>query len=292
MYRSAAHSSGFTDLESSALKREALDFVESYYLRRLPKKGEEVFSFLLRDQNFDPKQAHSKLARSLAQVLSPQLSQEEREFYRRHLLNPDSAPLQSVMWNHIREVNRNGDFDWNEPFSLEELSEIQKKNRRNGNSPLAQRLDEIRNVEVVIGPAVKLFGFLLSRDGQYLHDVAEEVRTSWGANLIISPTSFAQILQGLDVQLTAEMKTLLCEVAGRLCEGRHKEAIELLLNINSDVMKERGASPWLTIKSRRLDVRLPEEMNELPEKEEMRHPWVNQYFLNSLKRIGFQIEGN
>jgi hypothetical protein len=81
---------------------------------------------------------------------------------------------------------------------------------------------------------------------------------------------------------------------GRLAEAlysdHYDEAVELLLDQNRAVMQERGGDAWVKRKGGRIDVRLSADARDLPSGEDVPSLWMYNYFLNSLKQIGFEIE--
>jgi hypothetical protein len=55
-------------------------------------------------------------------------------------------------------------------------------------------------------------------------------------------------------------------------------------------MQERGGDAWVKRKGNRIDVRLRAETSGLPQAGDVPSLWMYNYFLNSLKQIGFEIE--
>lgn len=157
------------------------------------------------------------------------------------------------------------------------------------------RLEHIQHIESVFAPAGALFGFLLSRDGQTIKKVAREIESVWDKHLRhLNPTAFSEALAAVNGNIPPETRGRLSQFAEALVPGQYPRALEILLEQNTAVMKERGGSAWVQTKGReqQIDARFPEEATlALPEAEVLPHLWVNTYFLNSLKSIGYQIEG-
>jgi hypothetical protein len=83
----------------------------------------------------------------------------------------------------------------------------------------------------------------------------------------------------------------LVQVAATLSDGNYAEAILLLLKQNEAVMQARGGGAWVRVENGQLDVRLRAEERGLTPATDLPDLWSNPYFLNSLKRLGMQIEG-
>jgi hypothetical protein len=62
-----------------------------------------------------------------------------------------------------------------------------------------------------------------------------------------------------------------------------------LLAANAAVMRERGAAPWATLETGKLEVRFRESDVVLPEASKLPDLWDNTYFLNAFKAIGYQL---
>ena len=72
---------------------------------------------------------------------------------------------------------------------------------------------------------------------------------------------------------------------------RFLESIDLACQHNAAVMKSRGGAPWISIENRRLQVRLREHGDPLPELTELPTLWTNTYFINTLKILGHLVYG-
>jgi hypothetical protein len=287
LYTVAARNSGWLDLTTSRLTPEARDFVEAEYLPGLDRTGESVFPFLRKDRYFEPQGRDTPLGRSLARLLGPSMSEAEREFYARHLLAcGEHDSQQQHLWERIRDVN------WPLPFSMPELREVIKRCQSRGEGLLAQHLEHIRHVESVIGPAGWLFNFILARNDQAADDIVREVKSAWGARLAhVDPTLFSMALLTIKENLPAGTYNRLIVLAEVMATGDYRQVIELALEQNRAVMQERGGDAWVRLKAGRLDVRFRDDTGALPAQNELPDLWTNTYFLNSLKMIGYQIEG-
>jgi len=293
LYTVASRNSGFLDPADERLTGEARAFVEREYLPRLDHDGSAVFPFLEQDRDFEPSGKDRKLAGQLAGLLSPEVSASERDVYAHHLLAVyGTGELQQAAWEIIREVNRKKPFSTDEPFSMPELREMIKTCKTRGHEALAERLENIRAAELVFAPAAILFNFLQDRDQQKVPAIAREVRSAWKQALgKIDPEAFSKALAAVEL-LAEEMKHRLIGLAEAMKAADYDRTIRLLLEQNSEVMRERGGSPWILLREGELlDVHYRENTAGLDDPAVIPDLWINTYFINSLKRIGFQIHG-
>jgi hypothetical protein len=286
LYTVAARNSGWLDFDTFCLTPRAREFVEAEYLSRLGRDSESVFPFLHKDRYFEPRGKDAKLGHSLAYLLGLSLTEAEGRFYSRHLLACDQDDSQQLrLWEFIKDIN------WPTPFSMPELREIIKCCRSREEGRLAQHLEHIQHVETVIGPAGWLFSFILARDDQAIDDVVREIKSAWGARLAhVEPLLFSNSLSTIKKSLPTETYKRLIALAEAMATGDYRQLIELALEQNRTVMQARGGDAWVKLKAKHLDVRFREDAGELPTGDELPNLWVNSYFINSLKTIGYQIE--
>lgn len=290
IYSVAARNSGWLDTGGPRLTLAARGFIEQNYRAHLESTDHnaDVFRLLRNDFTFEPTGRHAGLAQNLAQVLGTRVTNEEQTFYYKHLItaaanHPDD--IQERLWKQLQSAAVP------EPFGYTELLHIINRCRAEGDAVLAERLDHIRVMEAVIAPASRLFAFALEQDGRALEDVGQDVRSAWGEELRhIEPELLIAALGVLGDDIDADMRDRLRHLAEAMRHGRYVEAIEHLLEQNRAVMQERGGDAWIKRKNGRLDVRLHAETSRLPPAQDVSVLWINNYFLNSLKQIGFEIQ--
>ena len=56
-------------------------------------------------------------------------------------------------------------------------------------------------------------------------------------------------------------------------------------------MQARGGLAWIKLKEGFVSVDFKENAGDLPARADIPLLWMNSYFLNALKTVGFQIEG-
>jgi hypothetical protein len=303
LYTVAARQSGLIERADNRLSQAALSFVESHYLPRLSytgnKDGAEVIRFLTKDSWFEPKRKDKRLGKALAEILGPKLARGERDYYLRTLVLgvedgcDHTQGRQEQLWQTISEINDAGHFRWRDGFGLAELTEVIKRARTKSESSLAKPLEAIRDLEPVLATSSRLFGFLLKRNEARSDDAAEEVRARWGPSVKhIEPAAVGELQPHIEkASLTSGSAERITSLADSLRAGKYADAIRVAADQNAEVMKTRGAAPWLAIERGRLKVRLREESGFLPEADQLPDLWVNTYFINSLKTIGRKVSG-
>lgn len=295
LYTVAARSSGWVQDNVPRLTPTARDFVESQYLPRLDRKGDNIFDFLKSDRDFEPRGKDTRLSQRLAEVCGPQLTASEKPFYKRHLIGAgDDTSAQYTLWKQIRALNQKKRV---EPFSMLELRELIKSCRATSDATLeylATRLEYIRQVETIVAPAALLFGLALARDGQKLTAIAREVSSVWGKRLPhLNPLAFAEALKTLDEGIRLEERARLVQMGEALMAGDYLRALRLLIEQNLVMMGERGGNAWVRLgRDEQVDARFRDDTAQaLPPLEKLPDLWLNSYFLNSFKQIGFEVEG-
>lgn len=293
LYTSAARNSGWLEAGTPRLTPAARQFVEAFYLPRLDKRGQPILRFLAQDRRFEPLGQHEPLARSIADLLPPQIQSEEISPYRDHLLYAAApASPQAALWNAMRELEQEGRVNAGDAFSMSDLRMLIAKTDSQGNTELGLLLEDIRIVETVLAPAGEIFGLVLARDTQTIATVADEIARTWGMRLpAISPDTFALALARISDSLLPGEGERLGRVASALAVGNYADAIDLLIKQNEAVMLARHGGAWVRLANKQLDVRLRAEERALTPADELPDLWANPYFLNSLKQLGRQIEG-
>lgn len=295
LYTVAAQNSGWVEHGAHRLTPETRDDIDRKYAPTLDRVWKDLTLYLGGERKFAPRQ--NELGRVLANILQPQLSAWEKEFYYRHLVAGGQASgRQAELWQLIKRVNRGPVFQLSDPFSMLELRETLKQATQTAPA-LVDGLTRIQVAETVLAPAAALFGLVLARDGQSLAMVTKEVETTWGKRLAqVEPEAFAAALATLETSLAETQRVRLIQVAEQLVHGDYESALRSLIAQNQEVMAERGGSAWVQLKPDgqhpHLDVRfLEESATRLPALQDLPDLWFNTYFLNALKVIGAQIDG-
>lgn len=293
LYSIASANSGFLSPDRLRLSDEARTFVDREYLNGFRRGSDQIVAILLSEREIEPRGRDKDWSRALAEMLGRRVGVTEKGFYARHLVAAgDPGCLQDQCWSAIAAVNDHERFAPAEAFCLAELREITTYSRRVGWDDLAERLDQIRHAESLFAPAGNLFYFLLANDGRTLDQVAGEVKTQWGTR---TPRISADaVASALDVvaDVPVETRQRLVAIAQELEGGNYCSACKALIAQNENVMRERGGIPWARLSGAndRIDVRL-DSGGALVTRDQLKSLWVETFFLNALKQVGFDVMG-
>jgi len=298
LYSVASVSSGWVETEGHRLTREAIKHLESHTLPLLQKKCPgalgRIRAFLIKDRSFRPTGADKALAKGLAHVLRPQLDAVERSFYGRHLVLAETSKdptkgRQGLLWQILGQLNDDGPFAWDEPFSYLELVEARK---RSGavDTGLERALSHIETVEPLFATSAMLFGFMLARREAKVDEVADSMMQKLGSNLDhIRAESIRKLHSTMERASSTGVADKLVSLAGSLCKGEYRRFISTAMDLNAQVMKARNGDAWVVKRKGRLHVRLRSETSYLPGPDELPELWINSYFINSFKEVGAEV---
>jgi hypothetical protein len=283
LYSEAARNSGLLESGHSRLTAVARKFVESEYLPRLDRATTQIFQFLDKDRNFEPRGKDNPLGSRLANILNADFSGSEAAFYSKHILfGGEANSLQHRLWEQILAV------DLSDSFSMPELKAVIKQAKLAGDTILAERLEQIKQAETVIAPASQLFGYILSQDRVSAAEVARTIEREWGQLEHLDPVAFEQAMSTVQ-DIEVDSRARLINLAQAMRAGDYKQTIDLMVEQNKAIMKIRGGDAWVKFKNQQLDVRFRGESEALMGKEQLPDLWVYSYFINSLKTIGYQL---
>jgi hypothetical protein len=159
---------------------------------------------------------------------------------------------------------------------------------------LAQQLERICAAELLLAPAVALFEYALSCDGQSPAAIAQALAQHWGE--VFRSTIDLRAVAVLDPDLRAglgdeDTGQRWKDVAAALYAARYEAALHLLIAQNGAVMKARSAAaPWAVIRGDKLTVRLHDEQRgSLPAAASVPTYWRHAYFIDSLRRMAADL---
>jgi hypothetical protein len=299
LYTVPARSSGLVDGDPARLSPVARTLVDKVYLPMFQKAGFRnadavVAKLSEKSATIDVEGRDAPLLSAVGKILRRRVLSDEYDTYREHLLlggPEDSTGRKQALLAALLEATLEDD-DWNlTPSSIRHLSKAARDQQEG--SPLANSLDRIRTCEMTLAPAVALFDLILGRNGQTVAAVARELHEQWGAAVsTIDPDAMAE-LEGELREATGELDSARRWVglARALASGSYKDALQVLLEHNRHVMKQRaGAAPWVDVRDGRLQVRFrDEQMSPLPERKELPTYWRHAYFIGSLRQMASEL---
>ncbi|MGC5332866.1 hypothetical protein [Micromonospora sp. DT62] len=267
------------------LTPEAAAFVDANYLPRLAtawgRAAKDLTKALAADTvsfNLRPNSRRD----AVAAVFGTPLTDDERDFYRRHLV--DGGPHDQTESRQRRlatliRLRRRQDGQLFGAYVAQLIADAEQ----HGWPDLAERLHRVAVCESVLAPATVLFSHLLSRHDAHLDEVVTDLRSQWGERLGSVRPEAAVLLPEQQWR----------DIAAALVEGDYPALVRALAQRNATVMRERGGGlPWLEVTDQdRLRVRFRDEPTDLPAVDEIRDLWWYPYFLPSLMDVVASVEG-
>jgi len=297
LYSVPAGESGLINRDSLRLTDEARAFVEDTYITALNKKGfrdGRSIIALLKTQEavIRINGEHRGLAAVLAHFHETEFSDGEREFYRKHLVlnktHDKTEGRQEQLAELLALLPQNGDF------GMSELKHIIHAAKRRGVTweTLVERLERIRDIECLLVPCSTAFAFILSCHDRAIEQLGSDMKKAWGGSLTtVEPSAIESMKDHISNAFgNVEPADYLIKIAYALYSGEYVEVIKLLLLHNDYVMEQRGAAAWVVLNGEKIAVRLNEESGDLTNKDQLRTPWQNSYFINSLYRVQTTLE--
>ena len=176
LFRMAAYNSGWLDPERRRSCRRGRGSSSSGGCGRLPRQvQEQIVRSIAKDTTIDLDK--SPIVDALADLLRPQLSSHESQFYGSHLVRGEHL-REALTANPTVGMHRGRQLAvpgvrWGDEFGMAELLACIDEARTRGHGELAGRLDRIRRAEELLGAAAKLYDFLLTQDKQTMDTVAK-----------------------------------------------------------------------------------------------------------------------
>ena len=294
LYTVPSRASGLLEGEQPRLSPPAHEFVENVYLPIMKREGfsggDKITGMLTAPESrIDIRGKANQLVAGVAKLLSLRVLQQERVFYRFHLLHggpqDSTGGQQQQLAGMIESTINDREFSWSQPS----IVSLAKTASKLGFEPLSGRLSRIATCESLIAPISDLFRYLLGCDGKTDAEIAGRIRETWGAHVrVIRPEAIHEILAELAIG-SEDTKGRWLDISMAMTQGDYKKLVGLLLDQNRDVMSTRGGSPWIEKKGNRLNVRFKDEWGSLPDASEIGTLWRFSYFLPSLRDIALQL---
>jgi hypothetical protein len=303
LYSVPTRASGLLEGDPGRLTAAARDLVERVYLPVLTaaglRDGAIVARLRVNEHTLDLRQGSKDMVvlEAVAKVLAT-LRAGEREVLRTHVLyggpNDPTHGVQRALADLLATTL--DDNDW--ALSPETVATLARRARERDEvgGRLADGLERIRHCELLVAPAVAVFEYALSCDGQPLSQVAAAVAQQWGT--VPRSTIDVEAIRRLEPSLRAwagdrDSGARWVRVADALHSARYDEALQILLAHNAAMMTARSAAaPWVVVRDGKLDVRFRDErLMELPQGSELPTYWQNPYFISSLRNIALELRG-
>lgn len=299
LYTVPARSSGLVEGNPTRLTAVGRQLVEQLYLPIVTRCGlrnaDAITARLAKPwSDLAPRMADRRMLQAIAKVLDKRINSAEREVYRSHLLL--GGPLDRTAGGQALLAaamdSTLDDQEWT--LSSSRVRNLAKQCRVQGGAgaAVAERLERIHSSELLLAPAAAIFGLILSSDGQTIAELSRVVRRQWGSSV-----------RTIDVNAVASLETELrdstgepesgkrwVQIAHTLASGDYEQAIGLLMEQNSSVMKYRaGSAPWVDVTNGRLRVKFRDDGAELPKGAALPEYWRHSYFLDSLRSIALAL---
>ncbi len=297
LYTMPARASSLVDGDPPKLTPPALDLVEKLYLRILGKEGagtdaKRILDVLKDKSSRVEAKKGEALIRAVGNVLQRRLLDEERNFYRIHLLHGGPQDKTEGKQRQLAELLtptlRHNDFSWS-PTVVKSLSKsaIAKGNKWH---QLSYRLKRIHTGEAVFAPMAALFTYLLGLDGMNINNIVRRLCKQWGKGLkTIDLNDFGELRTEIGAGDSATGDRWV-EIARTAANGEYANLIDLLISQNKAVMAARGGAPWVDIRGGILQVRFHDEQGDLPSRDKLYSFWRFPYFLDSLRSMATELK--
>lgn len=229
------------------------------------------------------------------------LRSSDRKLFREHLLYGGNADRESprgalgrqrIFADLLTETLEEDNWE----ITAESVRTLARRAGARGASgvELATQLERICAAELLLAPAVALFEYALSCDGQSPTSIAQDLAQHWGK--VFRKTIDLEAVAALESDLRAglgdeDTGQRWRDVAAALYAARYEDALHLLIAQNGAVMKARSAAaPWVVIRGDKLAVRLHDEQRgSLPVAASVPTYWRHAYFIDSLRRMAADL---
>lgn len=150
---------------------------------------------------------------------------------------------------------------------------------RSNNQLLTERLTNIEKMERLLVATNNLFHYCRLKDGEPLQSVVDDIGDSY---------CYKHLPENLDLMGVHNGSSLL-SINQALRDNDTAKAIAFICDLNKSVMAQRSGAPWVEIEpSRKLRVRVPNEIYSLYSQERLELGWNYEYFISSFLHISRQ----
>lgn len=146
---------------------------------------------------------------------------------------------------------------------------------------LAKHLKDIAGLERLLVAANNLFHYCRRKDGENFDEIVANIDDRDYTYTHLEQTEYVPLSDGRHGR-----GQVLRELLKALRGNDHCKALRLILNLNRDVMNQRGGAPWVELEnSKTLRVRVKSERADLCDKSHLETHWDYCYFLGSFLNI-------
>jgi len=293
LYSVSARVSGLLDADTAGVTPLAADFLEVTARPKLRSVESELTRLLLKGGYIDAK-VDSKIG-AVAEVLAPDLSNMERDFYGRVLRDasevrePTLEPAAQRQARFARMLRDQDSLD--EPIGRVEMMALLDQARAIA-PDLARPIERVLILEPMLAVADEVFRFAQSRSGQTISSLDSELADRWGRRPPnLDPSVFGDLHEEIAFHAGDENAAFALQVCDAFSQGEYGSAIETLTAWNGHVMQLRRGAAWIRIESGgRLDCHYRATERSLPTGDDLAAIWRNTYFIDSLKSVTRQVE--
>jgi hypothetical protein len=179
----------------------------------------------------------------------------------------DPAGLQSELWSITQEIfkKKRGQPETPQAF-------VEAVQNHSPSPALRQALDDIFSVERVLVSANNLFRYCRRNDGERTGTVLGKIKNRY---------RYAFLPKALPKEKFPYREGV-ARILDAFRTGNDTHALEALLALNRDVMKQRGGAPWVERDpDDRLRVKIKTERAQLASQADLEQSWDYDYFLGS-----------
>ena len=198
-------------------------------------------------------------------------------------------PLQQKLWEITKTIDtsilQGCDLPKYIQAVTDQLNKLGTQDPQHGK--LVKCLEDIVGLERLLVAANNLFHYCRRKDGESIENIV--------ANLDQAGYSYTHLKQAENVPLSDgrhRRGEALWALLKALRGSDHRQALDLILVLNRDVMKQRGGAPWVEIEDRnKLRVRVKSERANLCDQHHLKTHWDYDYFLGSFLEIAKAASG-
>jgi len=246
-------------------------------IKELGSSTDELFRLMQTDDALD--------AKNLKKYASAFMRAIQHERVRVKLLDTlmsgdksdDSYESQKELWQKTQIIFKNSKSE-EKPDHIGSF--VEAVLNQEPSDTLSNALTDIKNMERLLVAINDIFHFTRSQDGISLHDLLKKFND--------------RPYQYLPAQLPVgdfHHRQQLTSILEAFHQADFERVIHEILHLNKIVMHDRGAAPWVELKTKKICVKVKSEISTLKKMEQLETDWDYDYFLGSFLQITRQQLG-